>query len=250
MTNPSFKNPAYGPAKEQKLKTLTRRTHEFQMLTCEVNHLHVFYIRTSLLRIIQLHFFRACTHELHYTSDSFMHYFTLQVKQVGMLSVRAGASQPSGSVGVAHTVIPIQRQHAHKIDAEAEGRTVFAGLKLPRPESVDQLETERRLDSEGAEKKDTRLSNETLTNLYKQRIYPSFMYHPAMTCLHCSFHIMASLHVHVSTTCFILHVTLHVHLPTITSQDVLVSTTQLDRSRSPTMPCILLYSMNRRTEKF
>ena len=41
-------------------------------------------------------------------------------------------------------------------------------VKVPRPESVDQLETcrdqrKRRLDSEGAEKKDTRLSNETLS---------------------------------------------------------------------------------------
>ena len=42
-------------------------------------------------------------------------------------------------------------------------REIVAALKLPRPESVDQLETEKRLHSEGAEKKDARLSNETLT---------------------------------------------------------------------------------------
>ena len=118
-------------------------------------------------------------------------------------------------------------------------REIVAALKLPRPESVDQRK--RRLDSKGAEKKDTRLSNETLS---KQRIDNSFMYHPA--CIAASYiSYRASLHVHVSTACFILQVayfTLHVHVPTITCLLVrtclhLMSTTQLDRSRSP---CILL----------
>ena len=104
-------------------------------------------------------------------------------------------SRTAGS-GVAHTVIPIQRQHAHKIETSVwrhvEGRCLslqkawrpkeeetrlsrrrgrgvphslrrrrefVAALKLPRPR---ERKRKRRLDAEGAEKKDTRLSNETL----------------------------------------------------------------------------------------
>ena len=95
--------------------------------------------------------------------------------------VRAPLTPPSLSPSVAHTVIPIQRQHAHKIETGADytfipnyrrkmrlasesvveeetrlsrrrgrgvphslrrRREIVAALKLPRPESVDQLETE------------------------------------------------------------------------------------------------------------
>ena len=60
------------------------------------------------------------------------------------------------------------------------------------------------------------------------------------------YRVRASLHVHVWTTCFILYFILHEHIPTInclllrTDFINLMSTTQLDRSRSPTMPCIHL----------
>ena len=71
-----------------------------------------------------------------------------------------------------------------------------------------------------------------------------------------SYRVGASLHVHVSTTCFIHHAAyfiLRVHVPRITclllrtySYIHLMSTTQLDRSRSPTMPCILLVYIYRK----
>ena len=92
-------------------------------------------------------------------------------------------------------------------------RKIVAALKLPRPESV-QPEIEERGGSIQKARR-TRLSSATLSKIQTA----------VMTCLHCrvssyiSYRVGASLHVHVSTTCFILHAAyfiLHVHVPKIT----------------------------------
>ena len=152
-----------------------------------------------------------------------------------------------GWLAAEHAVI---RQHAHKIARSASlhvqctrRKIRLASESAEKEETPDEIcrgsetaearertdiyQRKRRLDSESAEEKDTRLSSETLSKryrLYKQRIdnlaISSCNDVPALQ--KSTFHIELGLHsmpVHVSTTCFILHAAhfiLHVHVRTIT----------------------------------
>ena len=123
----------------------------------------------------------------------------------------------------------------------ASGR---AGASQPTAEARERRSTrdrDRRLDSESAEEKEIILRDVKqmilLYRLYKQRIDNLaiiILQRRAYIAENVSSYILykfgASLHVHVSTTCFILHAAyfiLHVHVPTIlnllASQEVFIA---------------------------